>query len=463
MPSKTDDSPGATSTAVSLGDAINASVRPVHIHLNKLIVMRLRLALPPHAPDAANYVQGLLHIAPIYLTFEALWRSVLEDASSTPERVKEGERDGEGKEEEEGKKEGEAATAKGEESCTRRICALLSHLHIAGLSRSEALRSDLAALTGWSDDALAEQMDEVAGESPALSEFLRHTRHAVAERPHVLVAYAWVLYLALFAGGRFIRATLERVDPGSGFWRPLADSEGDGGDVENEGEAGPTTGPATGVVERLRIWVTGTNTGVGEEKKQGGGGIQRRGGESREQPLRFFRFDTESDGEDLKVLFKTRVAESTTISNPGSSSSTPPAPEDKLEEGGGEEEQKQGKHPPLYLTQAERDDVVYEARSIFEYMIRVVGELDEVCGTEYEEGVVDGGGNGRSGRPLSLRSRDSVVVEKEKRRRLAALAAATATAKPRPGEGARDEGEKMATAKGGKRGAGGKGAVRFEA
>ena len=37
----------------------------------------------------------------------------------------------------------------------------------------------------------------------------------------MLLAYAWVLYMALFSGGRFIRATLESAGT-DGFWHRKA-------------------------------------------------------------------------------------------------------------------------------------------------------------------------------------------------------------------------------------------------
>ncbi|KAJ4187181.1 hypothetical protein NW755_007274 [Fusarium falciforme] len=61
-----------------LAESIVAATRGIHAKLNKLIIARLPLALPPRAQDPALYISGLLHITPIYMTFEALWRDILD-------------------------------------------------------------------------------------------------------------------------------------------------------------------------------------------------------------------------------------------------------------------------------------------------------------------------------------------------------------------------------------------------
>jgi hypothetical protein len=157
-----------------------------------------------------------------------------------------------------------------------------------------------------------------------------HIRRSVSKQPHVLLAYAWVLYMALFSGGRFIRATLESAGA-HGFWT----------DGRQE-----RTVPVHG-------------------------------------PLDFFHFPTPQDGEDLKHEFKQRLANMGTL-----------------------------------LTEGERDDIVKEAICIFESMILVISQLDDVCHTRMEELNSDDASvlNPRS---ASFRIRDSVVVTKERSSRAA--------------------------------------------
>ncbi|OTA83953.1 hypothetical protein M434DRAFT_24669 [Hypoxylon sp. CO27-5] len=329
MPSKTKTEDAVTFPGRPLGESINVATRSVHTQLNKLIIQRLRLALPPQADDASNYVQGLLHIAPIYITFESLWRTILDLSETEDGHIRNTEPGCPEPSDAHSNPDPSTADSKSRLTISNRIHDLLTTLFIDGLPRSGALTRDLASLTGWSAADLTAQLDDRAAESPVLSEFLAHIKRAVTTRPHVLLAYAWVLYMAIFSGGRFIRASLERVDPSSSFWTPLEPDE------EEEPE--------------LKIPGGFPSGGTGSRR---GGGV---GGDGRDkQPLSFFRFDTPSDGEDLKVMFKERLLAST-----GKGTSQ--------------------------LTAGEHDDVVLEARRIFDFMIRVVGELDEICGTEYAE------------------------------------------------------------------------------
>lgn len=316
---------------LSLADSINAATRPIHTKLNKLVISRLRLALPPQADDASQYVSGLLHVAPIYITFESLWKAAL--GSLVPSEARSSDDHGSAR------NMGDPAGRQPDCDDTRRqlvvstrIRQLLANLHFEGLQRSQALRKDLVTLTCWSGPTLTEQLNH-ASESPVLSEFLTHIGISVGNAPHTLLAYAWVLYMALFSGGRFIRASLEDIYPA--FWIPASAQR-------------PT--PAT------LASATSPET----------------------QPLNFFRFDTPEDGEDLKLAFKKRLLDSESV-----------------------------------LTGPEREDIVREARCIFDYMIRLVSELDDICGTDKEAAEA---------RLLSLRSRDSVVVENERRQHSASTA-----------------------------------------
>ncbi|KAJ1329520.1 heme oxygenase 2 [Microdochium nivale] len=346
MPSKTDDA-----AACTLSQAINTATRPVHTKLNKLIVFRLPLALPPQTDDGSNYVSGLLHVAPIYIAFESLWGKIVQSSASSSEspepstdalecqahQALSGEPAG---------NDGldlhtlpEVMASSNVPATSSRIRTILTDLSFPEMRRTQALQSDLMALTGWSSCTLAKHLNDAA-EAPVLSSFLHHIRHAVESRPHVLLAYGWVLYMALFSGGRFIRASLEAAGPA--FWAPPSE------------------------VPRSYLPTSSSE--------------QQNPEQNAACPLQFFRFDTPDDGEDLKQMFKQRLLE--------------------LE---------------VLLNDKERNEIVAEAQSIFDFMMRMVMELDEVCGTAEDAG----------NKLLGLRSRDSVVVEKE-RRQMAELTKKTA-------------------------------------
>ncbi|KAK7745225.1 hypothetical protein SLS62_009854 [Diatrype stigma] len=344
-----------------LSQLINTATRSVHMQLNQLVVSRLTIALPPHAQDASNYVSGLLHITPIYIVFESLWHNILNPAPDVDDSNTD-----------------DTGVAQPDSTdieilpdlmhlahtptIDQRMRSVLSDLRLPGLIRSQELQKDIISLTGWSSLTVVEHLNDSA-ELPVLGEFLYHIKHAVEERPHVLLAYAWVLYMALFSGGRIIRATLEKVD--SGFWIPAS-------------AAAATSHHHLLLRQHRPTSSMGNNPGSSSTATAA----------TATGPLHFFSFAaTEEDknddgngkgngGEDLKTAFKQRLA--------GSESR---------------------------LTTKERDEIVREARSIFAYMVRLVEELDDICDTDP-----------LAGRMLSLRSRDSVVVEKERRAALAVLA-----------------------------------------
>jgi len=100
--------------------------------------------------------------------------------------------------------------------------------------------------------------------------FLEHIKKSVSKNPHVILAYTWILYMALFSGGRYIRATLKNA--GKDFWmqKPMPMSLQS---AENHNLA-PENNERTG--------------------KEG---------------LEFFNFPGVEDGEDIKQEFKRRFCE----------------------------------------------------------------------------------------------------------------------------------------------------------
>lgn len=245
-----------------LGESINIATRSVHARLNKLIIARLPLAIPPQVNDPSNYVSGLLHITPIYGAFESLWQSILDTPTPT---------------EYDHSSENHSCEACKPSLAVRhvsspidgphqpivctRIQSLLRHLHTTDLERVASLKKDIAFMTGWSPELLDEQLTSAA-ESPILSAFVQNIRRSIQERPQVLLAYAWVLYMALFSGGRFMKASLSKIDP--------------------------------------VFWTANNTKSAGSDREDG-------------LPLNFFTFDAPNGGDEIKAAFKKRLAESETL------------------------------------------------------------------------------------------------------------------------------------------------------
>jgi hypothetical protein len=253
----------------TLSDSIAAATRCVHAHLNKQIIARLPLAIPPYAPNPSLYTTGLLHITPIYLAFESLWSRVAKAPATACNAMTCMRKDASKTSSEPAGHQSACCSITQEKQLPLiddRIHGILSSLYIQDLLRSDRLRNDIRLLTGWTDDVIEQQLQK-ACESSRLGEFVDHINRTIAKKPHVLLAYSYVLFMALFAGGRFIRATLESA--GDLFW--------DHG-----------TNPVKPAM--LECWQQNNGTC--------------------DLPLGFFYFPTPIDGGDLKKEFKRRFLES---------------------------------------------------------------------------------------------------------------------------------------------------------
>ncbi|KAK1989393.1 hypothetical protein LZ30DRAFT_138618 [Colletotrichum cereale] len=348
-----------------LSESIAAATRSVHAKLNKLIIARLPLAIPPYAADPSIYVSGLLHIAPIYATFESLWKTIVESSPpavggapgddqlgvfpSDPDGLLSASSDGH--------------SLRHQPLLCERTRSILTSLYLPGLMRSDRLRSDIGSITGWSLDVVEEQLKATVG-SGRLAEFTQHMKLTIEKKPHVLLAYSYILFMALFAGGRFIRATLESA--GSDFWAqipsPILPSQRVC-QAKHPSTAVPTSA-TLGPVDMMR----------GDYRTIGAGTKHSR----HSLPLGFFHFATVLDGEDLRKEFKKRLAESEDL-----------------------------------LTTQERSDIIQEAVYIFDNMLLLVGQMDNVCETSLGDAqapppwasLVPGG-----------RLRDSLAVARERKR-----------------------------------------------
>ncbi|KAF4780373.1 hypothetical protein HER10_EVM0011365 [Colletotrichum scovillei] len=358
-------SPAATSAEDAqrpLAESIAAATRSVHAKLNKIIIARLPLAIPPRAADPSLYASGLLHITPIYDTFESLWKTIAESPQlSTPGDAGD---DCKSSQAELTPVLNVDSNPRHQPALCERTRSILTSLYLPGLMRSDRLRADIGSITGWSPDVVNEQLSAIS-QSGRLAEFTGHVRRTIEKKPHVLMAYSYILFMALFAGGRFIRATLESA--GSEFWEqtpsPIPPSE-----IPCQ-ERTPSSDTAIH-----------TTTPVDMARGDDRGKIQVGARHMRHSlPLSFFHFATPLDGEDLKKEFKKRLTESEHL-----------------------------------LTPRERHDIIQEAVCIFDNMLLLVGQLDSVCDTDLEHGpsVLESWASLAPGGRL----RDSVAIARDRKR-----------------------------------------------
>ncbi|KAK6438260.1 hypothetical protein LTR95_005539 [Oleoguttula sp. CCFEE 5521] len=205
----------------SLSTEINTSTRVVHAELNKLITARIPLALPPHAKDTSLYALGLSVFARIYIEIEEALDTLAD----------------------------QHALERADHS--RAVVRWLIRLRSHGLARKSRLQYDLQSL-GASTPPPRVQI--------ALRAIGDNIDNFVHDKPHSLIAYMWVMYMAIFSGGRHIRKELSRAGPG--FW-PSPKSFASMGSFSDLSQPGYT----------------------------------------------FLSFDGDDDGEAIKVGFKARLAE----------------------------------------------------------------------------------------------------------------------------------------------------------
>lgn len=226
----------------------------MHSKLNQLVINRLPLALPPYTSSPRLYFSGLGSFAEIYRKFESLWWSILRSSSGHDHP---GQNSFTSSRSSDPSRNASAVTSIPPEP---RIQHILNHLYLPDLLRTECLDTDLSHSAASSGDDHTEQSWQGR---PQLQAFLGYMEESVVQKPHVLIAYAWVLYMALFSGGRWIRAQM--LNAGTDYWAERA------------------TGPHSS-----------TRLNGAKSTGQGNG-------------LSLFGFRSPEDGEDIKRDFKSRL------------------------------------------------------------------------------------------------------------------------------------------------------------
>ncbi|KAJ5178699.1 hypothetical protein N7492_001909 [Penicillium capsulatum] len=177
---------------VDLPSRIKATIKEPHGVVNRLNTARIPLCLPPQANSTGLYTMGFSRYADIYLGFEEVWHSLIGDPADWPGEISD-----------------DPAHFSSDEA---RIQAVLRLLYMPELYRTRRLESDFAALK-LLDPGLSSLH---AGADNAGSEFRQYIKQRMPEKPHLLVAYIWIMYQAMFNGGRFIRLQLLKAGPE--FW-----------------------------------------------------------------------------------------------------------------------------------------------------------------------------------------------------------------------------------------------------
>jgi heme oxygenase len=159
----------------TLQEELQYAIRHDHLIINHLISSRMPLCLPPKTDNPLRFALGLTAFAHLYTSFEYAWETITSQASKPP--------------------------------------AYLLDLQTTGLTRHLRLDRDLRSLAHLVGSSGARRMQRIRGQTV---HFQRDIFHLCQNKPHLILAWAWTMYLAIFNGGRYIRAGLE--DAGDDFW-----------------------------------------------------------------------------------------------------------------------------------------------------------------------------------------------------------------------------------------------------
>ena len=160
--------------------------------VNRLNTARIPMCLPPQVTSPGLYTMGFARWAEIYKGFEETWYSIIGDPADWPLETNH-----------------DPASYSSDEE---RVKAVLRMMCLPELYRTRRLESDFAALR-LLDPSVA---DLDTGKENAGRDFRQYIKERMPEKPHLLVAYIWIMYQALFNGGRFIR--LQFLKAGPEFW-----------------------------------------------------------------------------------------------------------------------------------------------------------------------------------------------------------------------------------------------------
>lgn len=349
----------------SLAHSINTAIASSHTKINRLILDRMPHAVPPQADNPSNYVTGLLHIGAVYIAFESLWQNIIGVHSEIAPVPYTYPFSNDSNTNSPGPNHGSTPP-----QVTERVQNILETAYWPNMLRAARVKADVRAMTGWPAHVVDEQI-RAAGTTGPLGEFLAHIKETVDGKPHLLLAYAYSLYLALLSGGSYIRTELMYLR--AEFWLAVPDPIRPG--------MLPCTRELDGEPEKLRRHShyesdSGSHGLAGEDP-------------SVTLPLSFLDFDTplghenpRQQAKELKAEFKRRFA-----------------------------------NAEQSLTDSERRDIIAESVAIFEHLEAVVGQLDEICGSG--AGVTRQGKSRRHSskadpRPAGLgsRLRDSIAIAK---------------------------------------------------
>ncbi|KEF53141.1 uncharacterized protein A1O9_11049 [Exophiala aquamarina CBS 119918] len=171
-------STGEDETRPSLLIELQAATRAKHHALNLQVLNKLPLCMPPPSDSPILYARGMTVFGQIYYAFESHLKNSLEN-----------------------------------DELDETLRDIYHRIFLPRLLRAALLQRDMEIIKMRLGEQERQEIDDLAEQSMG---FQRRILVSLSTKPHVLLAYAWTMYLALFNGGRWMRSQLFSAGPS--FW-----------------------------------------------------------------------------------------------------------------------------------------------------------------------------------------------------------------------------------------------------
>ncbi|KAJ5157017.1 uncharacterized protein N7482_008117 [Penicillium canariense] len=185
-------------TTDDLLSKLRTAIKGPHASIHRLNLARIALCLPPRVDGVGLYALGLSRYAELFYEVEAAWASLIGDPGDITYQQAEiiGQEQG------------------GLDPKTR-VQTLLRRLYMPELQRTRALKTDLQFLRAL-DVTRNPDIWESINDWNAGRQVRQEIHRRILDKPHILVAYIWIMYSSMLYGGRVIRAQLLKAGPD--FW-----------------------------------------------------------------------------------------------------------------------------------------------------------------------------------------------------------------------------------------------------
>ncbi|KUI64293.1 hypothetical protein VM1G_11102 [Cytospora mali] len=304
----------------SLAHSINAAILSSHTKINRLILDRMPRAVPPQTDNPSTYITGLLHFGAVYVAFESLWQNILgihTEIAPIPYIYP---------------FSSDLSHSYGTPQITERTRHILETMYWPNMLRYARIKADIRTMTGWPQHVVDEQIRSV-GTTGRLAKFLAHVQDSVNQKPHLLLAYVYSLYLALLSGGSYIRTELVYLK--AVFWKAVPTPIKPNMVPCNRAPSSPQ------MLKHHETFDDHSSDYVADRTDV-----------SFKMPLEFLDFNPplgenpRRQTKDLKAEFKRRFTDAEQA-----------------------------------LTEPERKDIIKESVAIFQHLETLVGQLDKICDT----------------------------------------------------------------------------------